>query len=129
MSTNRYFEESGLWPRNPQAVFRAYVAGFILSIALTFLAYWVATHHALTMPGMLFALGALAIIQAAVQLLCFLHMSKEGSWRERLLISGAIGIVIFILVVGSIWIMSTLNSRMMPSQIQMDQYMQDQDGI
>ena len=42
---------------------------------------------------------------------------------------GSFGLVILILIAGSIWIMFSLNARMMPGTMQMEQYMQSQQGI
>jgi cytochrome o ubiquinol oxidase operon protein cyoD len=70
-----------------------------------------------------------ALLQFVVQATLFLHLVGKGASRERLLIFGAAVVIVSILVIGSLWIMFTLNGRMMPSQMQMEQYMQSQSGL
>ncbi len=129
MSKNRYFEEIGAWPSRSKGIARMYVAGFLLSLALSFAAYVLATGHDLSHYAAIAALITLALVQFAVQLALFLHMSGDAASRARLVAFGGAMTIVFILIGGSLWIMFDLNQRMMPSQQQMDQYMQSQDGI
>ena len=128
--TKSYFEDIGAWPKNTRSHFyRGYLVGFILSLALTGTAYWFVLQH--TFP-FLFVVGwvvLLALLQFVVQVMCFLHLGRESVSRERLILLICAAIVVLILVSGSIWIMVTLNSRMMPSSEQMTQYMDSQQGI
>lgn len=107
-----------------QASLASYTAGFILSILLTILAYSTVTRHSLVGNGLVFVLLALAITQAVVQLLFFLHVGSETRPRWRLLMLFLMLIFAMILILGSIWIMYNLNYRMTPQQ--MDKYMLDQ---
>jgi heme/copper-type cytochrome/quinol oxidase subunit 4 len=59
----------------------------------------------------------------------FLHLAGRGASRERLAIFAAALFIVAILVSGSLWIMFTLNGRMMPDTAQMEQYMNDQSGF
>jgi cytochrome o ubiquinol oxidase operon protein cyoD len=107
----------------------SYLAGFILSIVLTVGMYVVAVGNLLTYRSAVITLLALACIQFVVQSIFFLHLSTKRSSRLRLVMLACTSVVVLILVSGSIWIMFTLNGRMMPSVDQMNQYMNSQQGM
>ncbi|HVM73755.1 MAG TPA: cytochrome o ubiquinol oxidase subunit IV [Candidatus Paceibacterota bacterium] len=129
MSINHYFEEVGGWPRDSKKLMRLYVVGFVLSLVLTLVAYALTTHHALVGTPLLVALMSLAGTQFIVQIICFLHLDRTAASRERLVALGALVLIVLILVVGSLWIMSHLNERMMADPQAMEQYMNNQSGI
>ncbi len=129
MSINRYFEEIGALPRSPRAILSAYVIGFILSLILSLAAYLLVTRHALPAAPTVIVLAALALTQFATQVICFLHLGKERASRDRLIVLFGAILIVLIIVSGSIWIMFSLNARMMPSTAQMEQYMDDQGGF
>lgn len=109
-----------------------YSTGFVLSLALTLMAYaavrhHVSTHHLFpTDDTMLFILSTLAISQLVVQLVFFLHLDKESKPRWNLMVLIFAAIIVFIIVGGSLWIMYHLNYNMTPQQ--MNNYLQQQDG-
>ena len=112
----------------------SYIYGFVLSLALTLGAYFVATHHVLWGTEAMAALLGFALVQFVVQIIFFLHLSLHkvdggDAAREKLIVLGFAVVVVLILTGGSLWIMTTLNGRMMPSEAQMSQYMDDQQGI
>jgi cytochrome o ubiquinol oxidase operon protein cyoD len=129
MNTKDYFQEIGAWPKHSHSLLRMYAIGFILSLALTLGAYFLAMDA--TVPGVPFfiTLLTLACTQFIVQILCFLHLGGERSSRDRLIVLGAACLIVFILVAGSLWIMTHLNARMMADPAAMQQYMDDQAGI
>jgi len=128
MNTKNYFEEIGAWPRRG-GILRAYTIGFILSILLTLTAYGIVVNHILPTSFLIAAILALACVQAFVQIVYFLHLGHGKASKERLFALGAFTFIVLILVVGSIWVMSHLNERMMMSPADMEQYMQRQPGI
>lgn len=92
-----------------------YVTGFLLSAILTVIPFW------LVMSGVLgsttltaIAVLGFAVAQIVVQMVYFLHMNgrSEGGWTLMAFVFTAI--IIFIAVIGSIWVMSHLHSHMMP---------------
>ncbi len=108
--------------------FQAYTTGFILSVALTLLAYSLTVHHVLAGNALILVLASLAMIQLAVQLLFFLHLSQESRPRWRLLIFAFMVMVVAILVFGSVWIMNNLNyNQMSPKALKT--YMQVNEGL
>lgn len=124
---NNYFEEIGLW--HGEKIVRAYVIGFVFSLAITLIAYWLAVTNHLSYNTAVVALILLALAQFAVQVVCFLHLGGKNTSGERLFIFLGACLVVLILVSGSIWIMVTLNGRMAPDAAQMEQYMSDQAGM
>jgi cytochrome o ubiquinol oxidase operon protein cyoD len=106
---------------------KTYVGGYLASIVLTVTAYLVVTHRLFsTMNGLIAAVIALALVQFLVQLILFLRLGRESKPRWKLLVFGFMVVVVAILVFGSLWIMSNLNYRMTPAQI--NNYMKQQSG-
>ncbi len=54
-----------------------YTQGFILSVLLTFAAYYLVIHHVLAGFNLILAIMGLGLLQALVQLVFFLHLGKE----------------------------------------------------
>jgi len=124
---NDYFEQVGLFHGNRVGL--TYVLGFAGSLLLTLAAYVLATHHVMVSKEIVLGLAGLALLQFLVQARCFLHLDTSSGSRERLAMLGLATAVVFILVSGSIWILWHLDNRMMPSQQQMTDYINDQPGI
>lgn len=109
---------------------RSAVIGFIVSIVLTFIAYGAVTGHWLSGTALVAVILALALTQLAVQMTCFLDLGFGASgarWRTLTFLA-TFGLV-FIVVVGSVWIMWHLNYNMMASPSQMMKYIQSQQGF
>ncbi len=111
-----------------QATLKGYVIGFGSSIILTMTAYLLARYGLLDKPIMVALLATLALAQFAVQLIYFLHVGREFSPRLKLMVMLTMMLIVFILVAGSIWIMNSLNGRMMNTK-QMVQYMNNQNNL
>jgi len=108
-------ESAGHWVRNSNL-------GLGFSILLTVAAFVIAGTHLIYAPAIPVALLVLAIAQMGVHLVFFLHVTT-GPDNTNNVLALAFGIlVVFLIVVGSIWIMGHLNQNMMP----MDQLMQMQ---
>ncbi|HSX07069.1 MAG TPA: cytochrome o ubiquinol oxidase subunit IV [Candidatus Saccharimonadia bacterium] len=106
-----------------------YIVGFLGSITLTLAAYVLVTRGG-TGKGLLVGiLATLAVVQFMVQMVFFLHVGDERRPRWKLLVMWMMLGVIAILVGGSIWIMNNLNSRMMDSPKQVQQYLKSQDDL
>lgn len=103
---------------------QTYVTGFILSVALSIVAYLLTTHHSLTGKGMMALLLGLAVVQFVVQLFFFLHIGSETKPRWKLLMLFLMLVFVLIVVLGSLWVMYNLNYRMSPEQ--MSKYMLEQ---
>jgi cytochrome o ubiquinol oxidase operon protein cyoD len=105
----------------------AYASGFILSVALTVLAYLFVQQQWLAGTILVYAIIGLGLVQMAVQLFFFLHMGQEAKphWNLQFLLITAS--IIFMVVIGSIWIMYHLNYLMMPSE--MNNYLMQEENI
>ncbi len=129
MKTYHYFESVGAWPHSSVHMGRTYVLGFLASLALTLGAYAVVVYDVLPRELIIPAILIAASLQFLVQVLNFLHVNGETSSRERLVVLGCAGIIILILVLGSMWIMTNLDARMMPAPMDVEHYMIRQTGI
>jgi len=107
--------------------FKGYLIGFLLSLVLTLAAYFVVTNHVLTGGLLIGAIIALAFIQLTVQLIFFLHLASGRSSLANVNIFLTTMSIIFIIVVGSLWIMNHLNYNMTPDQ--MNNFVQSQEAI
>lgn len=113
----------------PRLSYSKYVVGFGLSVALTVLAYLVATRSAARSGTLELVLAVFALVQFGVQMVFFLHVGEERRPRWKLAAAGLMLAVVLILVGGSLWVMHNLNGRMNMTPQQMDQYMRSQDSL
>lgn len=88
--------------------------GLGFSVILTVAAFVLASTHLIYAPAIPVALLVLAIAQMGVHLVYFLHITT-GPDNTNNVLALAYGIMIVLLiVVGSIWIMSNMQTNMMP---------------
>ena len=106
-----------------------YVIGFIGSLILTLSAYFLSVHHVGNHNLLLIGLAILAFAQFILQLFYFLHVGHEFPPRLKLMLTCFMILVVTILVGGSLWIMFSLNNRVMPSTQQMVKYMNSQNSL
>ncbi len=84
------------------------IIGFVLSIALTFLAVWFGLYAGLAYNVMVALVFVLAFIQAAIQLFMFMHVTEgEGRWQVGKMMSAAF--IALVIVIGSIWVLSNMH--------------------
>lgn len=101
---------------------RGYVIGLVLAAGLTAASFFLVVTDAIWPPAIPVALVVLAIAQMGIHLVFFLHISTGPDSTNNIL-ALAFGVLIVALVlIGSLWIMAHLDTRMMP----MDQLMQMQ---
>ncbi len=95
--------------------FRGYMIGFLLSVVLTAIPFW------LVMAGVLDSklltavlVMGIGVVQIVVHMVYFLHMNprSEGGWTMMALIFTLI--IVGIAIAGSLWVMHHLNANMMP---------------
>jgi cytochrome o ubiquinol oxidase operon protein cyoD len=106
-----------------------YATGFASSIILTLFSFWIVTSHILTGWNAVWVILALALVQCAIQLYFFLHLGTDTRPRWKLLSMLFMLAILCIIVIGSLWIMNSLNGRMMMTPEQMTQYMNSQAGL
>jgi cytochrome o ubiquinol oxidase operon protein cyoD len=93
-----------------------YVIGFVLSVILTAIPFWLVMAHVFKNPTVTaFSVMALAGLQIVVHMIYFLHMTPkaEGGWNMLALIFTLV--LVTIALSGSMWVMYHLNNNMMPT--------------
>ena len=90
----------------------SYIIGYVLSLALTLNAFALAATGASMTEGMAWTLDGLAVLQIAVQVLFFLHIGREERPRWNSMAFVTMIFVVLFIVVGSIWVMNSLNYNM-----------------
>lgn len=104
-------------PSSQPAELRSYAIGFMLSIALTILPFYLVVSDVATGNLRIGLLLACALAQLVVQLRFFIHLGHDEKphWNRLVLLFAAL--VVFIVVVGSLWIMNNLNYHMTPHEV------------
>lgn len=119
---------------NTASAIKRYVIGFVMSIALTLLAFMLVfqhinSHHAYpTHETIIIAIIGFAVTQLIVQMVFFLHLGQERRPRWNLNIFLMMLIMLGIIVFGSLWIMDNLSYHMMSSE-ETKAYMKDHEGL
>jgi cytochrome o ubiquinol oxidase operon protein cyoD len=96
-----------------------YVVGLGLAILLTATSFFIAGTDLVWQPSIPVALVVLAIAQMGVHLVFFLHITTGADNTNNVLALAFGLLIVFLVIGGSLWIMSNLNHNMMP----MDQIM------
>ena len=99
-----------------------YVVGLGLAILLTATSFFIAGTNLVWQPSIPVALIVLAIAQMGVHLVFFLHITTDPDNTNNILALAFGLLIVFLVIGGSLWIMSHLNQNMPP----MDQIMQMQ---
>ncbi len=92
----------------------AYVIGLALALILTGVSFWVASTGVLWGPGVAAGLVVLAIAQMGVHLVFFLHITSGPDNTNNVLALAFGVLIVFLVMIGTIWIMSHMNANMMP---------------
>jgi len=99
----------------PHSTFSAYIIGFFLSVVLTAIPFWLVMAKVIdSRSTAALALGAFAVVQILVHMICFLHMNgkAEGGWTMLSTIFSVIFVAVTI--AGTLWVMFHMNTQMMP---------------
>lgn len=104
----------------PHGSLRGYVTGFLLSVVLTAIPFWLVMNDVLgnaTLTAIV--IMAFAAVQIVVHMVYFLHMNgrSEGGWNMMGLIFTLV--IVAIVLAGSLWVMFHLNTNMMPDMHRM----------
>jgi cytochrome o ubiquinol oxidase operon protein cyoD len=98
------------------ATVKGYVVGFVLSVVLTAIPFWLVMGQVLATPKLTgFVILGFAAVQMVVHMIYFLHMNAkvEGGWSMLALLFTVALVVI--MLAGSIWVMHHMNANMMPT--------------
>ena len=94
---------------------KGYLTGFILSVVLTAIPFWLVMGHVFENSQLTAILVmALGAVQIVVHMVYFLHMNtkSEGGWTVLALIFTMV--ILVIVLAGSMWVMYHMNTNMMP---------------
>jgi cytochrome o ubiquinol oxidase subunit IV len=101
-----------------------YVIGLGLALLLTGVSFWVASTSSLWGPGVAVGLVVLAIAQMGVHLVFFLHITTGPDNTNNVLALAFGVLIVFLVMIGTIWIMTHMDANMMPSPELMNLQMQ-----
>jgi cytochrome o ubiquinol oxidase operon protein cyoD len=96
---------------------KSYTIGFALSMLLTLASFGVVMTGHVPHSMRLTFIVALAVVQLLVQLVYFLHLGSAPDQRNNTAIFICTGLLIVIVVAGSLWVMHNANVNMMPMQM------------
>lgn len=99
---------------------RNYMTGFVLSLILTAIPFWLVMGNVIESKTVtVAAIMILGAIQMVVHMVYFLHMNSrsEGGWTMMALIFTIV--ILVIVLAGSLWVMYHLNTNMMPMSPEM----------
>lgn len=91
----------------------SYFLGLFLSLLFTVAAFLTVTIHTLDTGLIYIVVAVFALLQLFAQVICFLRLNvtSEGLWNTLAFVFT--GVVVLILLSGSLWIMYNLNVNMM----------------
>ncbi|WCM94945.1 cytochrome o ubiquinol oxidase subunit IV [Acidovorax sp. NCPPB 2350] len=99
----------------PHSTFSGYMIGFVLSIILTAIPFWLVMAKVIADRNTaVLVLGGFAVVQILVHMVYFLHMNGkvEGGWTMLSTIFTVVFVAIAI--TGTLWVMFHMNTNMMP---------------
>ena len=102
----------------------AYVIGLALALILTGVSFWVASTGVLWGPGVAVGLVVLAIAQMGVHLVFFLHITSGPDNTNNVLALAFGVLIVFLVMIGTIWIMGHMDANMAPDPALMNLQMQ-----
>ena len=118
--------------------YKSYIIGYFGSLVFTLSAFYVvwrhiaSNHQEFVLHSTLVAiLVFLALVQLVWQMIFFLHLGKESKPRWNIMAAIFAGLVVLIVVFGSLWIISNLeyshDRELTPNEI--DSYIIEDEGI
>ena len=102
----------------------SYVIGLVLALGLTGVSFWVASTSVLWGPGVAMGLVVLAIAQIGIHLVFFLHITSGPDNTNNVLALAFGVLIVFLVMIGTIVIMSQMNANMAPDPAMMNLQMQ-----
>jgi cytochrome o ubiquinol oxidase operon protein cyoD len=105
---------SGQKEQHPGTI-SSYVYGLLLSLLFTAIPYELVVNKTVTGTALLATILVFAVLQMLVQIFFFLHLGRGPKPLYNVVFFGATVFAILVVTVGSVFIMSNLHSRMVPS--------------
>ena len=91
---------------------RSYLIGLVLALILTAAAFGLVAFKVISGGPGLALLAALAVVQIVVHFRFFLHIDLRQSHRDDLQLILFTGLIIFLMVAGTVWILYNQHLRM-----------------
>ena len=88
-----------------------YIVGLALALILTGVSFWVAATGVLWGPGVAVGLVVLAIAQIGIHLVFFLHITSGPDNTNNVLALAFGALIVFLVMIGTIWIMAHMNAN------------------
>ena len=104
----------GVEEHAPMVSYLSYTVGLGLAILATIASFVVAQTDLLWPPGIPMGLIVLAFAQIGVHLVFFLHLGSAADSTNNILALAFGVLIVFLVIIGSVWIIANLNSNMMP---------------
>ncbi len=92
----------------------SYLLGLGLATLLTAVSFFVAGTTLVWAPSIPVALVVLAVAQMGVHLVFFLHITTGPDNTNNVMALAFGALIVFVLMAGTIWVMTTMNHNMMP---------------
>jgi len=96
------------------ATVKGYVVGFVLSVILTAVPFWLVMAQVLPADATRFVVLGFAAVQVVVHMIYFLHLNGKVEHGWTFLATVFTIVVVAIMLAGSIWVMYHMNANMMP---------------
>ena len=99
--------------------FKSYLTGFILSVILTAIPFWLVMGDVIAdKTALVLWIMGLGVVQIFVHMIFFLHMNSraEGGWTMMALLFTVV--IVLITLIGSLWVLYHLNTNMMPMTLE-----------
>jgi cytochrome o ubiquinol oxidase operon protein cyoD len=108
----------GVEEHEPTASYLSYTVGLALAILATIASFVVAQTDLLWPPGIPVGLIVLAFAQIGIHLVFFLHLGSAPDNTNNILALAFGVLIVFLVITGSIWIITNLNNNMLPMPMQ-----------
>ncbi|RKD92386.1 cytochrome o ubiquinol oxidase subunit IV [Mangrovibacterium diazotrophicum] len=92
---------------------KSYIVGFVLAVVFTLISFAFAMMEEVPKKVAFIGLSIAALMQMFVHMRYFLHLDTSKAQRWNVVFIAFTAVLVFIFVGGTIWVMVTLNSRMM----------------
>lgn len=95
------------------STYKSYLIGFALAVVLTLISFGFVLMEQVPKRVAVIGLFVAALLQMFVHLRYFLHLNGSSESRWNVVLLAFTALLVFIFVGGTIWVMYTLNARMM----------------
>ncbi len=92
---------------------RTYITGLILAVVLTVISFGLVMSDAVDRTTAIVGLFIAGLLQMFVHLYYFLHLNRSSEQRWNVVALAFTALLLFIFIGGTLWVMYTLNMRMM----------------